>query len=54
MTQKDDVTVLDKEGQRFQCNTCGQIWQTNLLEGGRRPKNYRLCPNGCNKEKIER
>ncbi len=38
----------------FECEECGQVWSPNLLPGGRFPRGYRTCPNGCNDGDAER
>jgi hypothetical protein len=30
------------------CRECGKGWSPNLLSGGRRPRGWWRCPNGCN------
>lgn len=30
------------------CERCGQAWSPNLRGGGRLPRGYWKCPNGCN------
>lgn len=38
----------------LRCMECGQVWSPNLLpDGGRLPKRYWRCPNGCNAEPQE-
>ncbi len=32
----------------LRCKKCGAVWSPNLKEGGRLPKRYWQCPNGCN------
>jgi hypothetical protein len=34
---------------KLQCNECGQIWKPKLRAGGKLPRHYWVCPNGCNK-----
>ena len=39
----------------LRCMECGQVWSPNLLpNGGRLPKRYWQCPNGCNADSHER
>ena len=45
--RKVGVKILDKVNIRLQCEKCGQEWSPNLLPGGRLPRNYWKCPNGC-------
>ncbi len=38
----------------LRCTECGQVWSPNLLpKGGRLPKRYWRCPNGCYVEPQE-
>ncbi len=32
----------------LQCAQCGQIWSPLLRSGGKMPRGYWRCPNGCN------
>lgn len=34
----------------LRCMSCGAAWSPNLRTGGRLPRNYWKCPNGCNAE----
>ena len=36
----------------FQCKVCGEQWSPMLRSGGRLPKRWWACPNGCNKNVI--
>ena len=45
---KVDVEIYIHHLLQLQCKNCGQIWSPNLLPGGRLPKGYWRCPNGCN------
>lgn len=36
----------------FQCDECGQVWSPCLQPGGRLPRRFWLCPNGCNENLI--
>jgi hypothetical protein len=42
------VEILDKSKVHLSCNNCGQGWSPNILAGGRLPRGYWKCPNGCN------
>lgn len=33
--------------QTMECRVCGQTWHPMLRQGGRMPRGYRHCPNGC-------
>jgi len=42
------VKILDKKGIKLECIKCGQVWWPMLQPGGGRlPRNYWKCPNGC-------
>lgn len=45
---KKNVTLLDEKRILLQCNQCGTRWSPNIQEGGRLPRGYWKCPNGCN------
>ena len=52
--KKHNVTV-DKESLKtghvyVTCNECGKQWSPNLQAGGRLPRHWWECPNGCNRE----
>ena len=36
----------------YRCNQCGETWSPNLMHGGRLPKGWWRCPNGCNNDVI--
>lgn len=42
------VEILDITGVHLSCMNCGHCWSPNLLSGGRLPRGYWKCPNGCN------
>lgn len=46
--QKVGVEILDVAGLRLRCKSCKKAWSPNLLSGGRLPRNWWKCPNGCN------
>jgi hypothetical protein len=48
------VSVVDSHRLILQCDQCGQCWSPNLLSGGRLPRGYWKCPNGCSSEEIPR
>ncbi len=31
----------------LECDACGQCWSPNCAHGGRFPRGYWRCPNGC-------
>ncbi len=45
---KVGVHLIDQRNVRLECKTCGGKWSPNLQEGGRLPKDWWKCPNGCN------
>lgn len=45
---KVGVVVVDLSAARLKCKKCGQVWSPMIQTGGRMPKNYWRCPNGCN------
>ena len=47
--RQKNVTV-DDESVRLVviCNQCGAKWSPNLRTGGRLPRGWWKCPNGCN------
>jgi hypothetical protein len=40
--------IGDKSHIRLACKHCGQNWSPNIQPGGRLPRGYWKCPNGCN------
>lgn len=46
--RKFSVQILDHHTLHLRCEQCGQIWAPNLGAGGRLPRGYWHCPNGCN------
>jgi hypothetical protein len=46
--KKVGVNLLDKRKIKLECKKCGQIWSPNFQSGGKLPKGYWRCPNGCN------
>jgi hypothetical protein len=47
------LTLLDLSKYRLRCDTCGQEWSPNLRPGGRNPRGWWKCPNGCNQLSAE-
>lgn len=43
------VELLDPGQIRLRCLACSQVWSPNLMPGGKLPRGWRLCPNGCNR-----
>jgi hypothetical protein len=46
--EKVGVEVRDASKILLACKECGQTWSPNLLKGGRLPRGYWHCPQGCN------
>ena len=46
--RKVGVTIYCDHTGKLQCRDCGQIWQPMLRRGGKMPRGYWKCPNGCN------
>jgi len=42
------VKVVDHSHFRLKCMKCGQQWSPMIEPGGRLPRKYWQCPNGCN------
>lgn len=42
------VTLSNPNGVQLTCDACGQSWSPILRAGGRMPRGYWRCPNGCN------
>ena len=32
----------------FECLECGATWSPNIQPGGKLPRRWWVCPNGCN------
>jgi hypothetical protein len=47
---KAGVEIVDEASVHLRCQACGQVWSPNFLSGGRLPKGYWHCPNGCNSQ----
>lgn len=47
------VSLIDERRIMLQCNSCGKGWSPNIQSGGRLPKGYWKCPNGCNHEQKQ-
>jgi len=46
--KKVGIEFEDSHSVHLKCKKCGQRWSPNLQEGGRLPRGYWKCPNGCN------
>jgi hypothetical protein len=45
---KVGVEIYNPQNWSLRCKQCGMIWSPNILRGGRQPRGYWRCPNGCN------
>ena len=45
---KAGVELVNDHRMMLACEGCGQHWSPDLQPGGRRPRGYWRCPNGCN------
>jgi len=46
---KVGVELINPHTGWLACKGCGQRWSPNIQPGGRNPKGWWQCPNGCNK-----
>jgi len=46
--KKVGIELRDLSSTIFDCMYCERGWSPNLLPGGRMPKRWWKCPNGCN------
>jgi hypothetical protein len=46
--KKFGVTVVEEQKVILNCDKCGQGWSPNIQPGGKMPRGYWKCPNGCN------
>jgi hypothetical protein len=46
--RRHEVRCIDRHSGFYQCDGCGQVWSPNLGAGGRLPRGWWRCPNGCN------
>jgi hypothetical protein len=44
------VNLVDEHRLMLGCEECGQRWSPNILGGGKMPRGYWKCPQGCNAE----
>ena len=42
------IELIDPHRVWYQCQQCGQMWSPDIQRGGRMPRGYWKCPNGCN------
>lgn len=46
--EKARIESIDENRLIYRCKECGQIWSPNIQTGGRIPRGWWRCPNGCN------
>lgn len=46
--EKVGVEIVNPNTMLLKCKACQQPWSPILRSGGRLPKGYWHCPNGCN------
>lgn len=46
---KVGVEVVDFNRVLLKCQSCGQVWSPMIQRGGKFPRGYWQCPNGCNR-----
>lgn len=51
--QQVGVEVINENSLWLKCQVCGQTWSPNLRTGGRLPRGYWKCPNGCNEAVMD-
>ncbi len=44
------VRVLDRNKINLQCFECNETWTPELTKGHKLPKDWWICPKGCNKD----
>jgi hypothetical protein len=49
--KKVDVEIVDPFAVLLKCWKCGFEWSPPRRRGGRLPRGYWNCPNGCNRSK---
>jgi len=51
-TQRARITAVDAHRGLYCCDHCRQVWSPKLRSGGRLPRGWWRCPNGCNAEVL--
>ena len=46
------VTIIDFDHSTIECNKCGRRWGAQYQSGGRYCRGWRLCPGGCNADRV--
>jgi hypothetical protein len=49
--KKVNVEIADAHQWKLRCLTCGAEWWPNLRRGGRLPRGYWKCYQGCNDQR---
>jgi len=52
--KKRKVTLIDFSGTWLECDDCGSRWSPNYKPGGKLPRGYWVCPDGCNKDVMKK
>ncbi len=42
------IECIDRVRLFLRCKGCGETWSPNLQPGGKLPRRWWRCPNGCN------
>ena len=43
------VVLDDRYKYMYRCLHCGQTWGLSIPSGGKRPRGWWICPEGCNR-----
>lgn len=46
--EKVGVKLINPDSLCFECQSCGAKWHPMLKKGGKIPRGYWRCPEGCN------
>lgn len=46
--KKFGVEIVDVPGHWLRCAECQKFWSPMIQRGGKNPRGYWKCPNGCN------
>jgi hypothetical protein len=49
--KKVGITIEDPVHIWLRCDKCGDAWSPHIQRGGKLPRGYWKCPNGCNSKK---
>ena len=50
---KVGVEITNRGNIWLRCKLCGKNWSPNIQTGGKMPRGYWKCPNGCNEGLTE-